>query len=45
MTPFISTTEVQQLTNEERLAYADYVSDYLEQNPADYKMFLDSTFE
>ena len=44
MTPFITANEVQQLTNEERLAYADYVSDYLEENPQDGKLFIEATF-
>ena len=42
MTPFITATERQALTNEERLAYADYVSDYLQENPSDFDQFIDS---
>ena len=44
MTPFIPNTEVKKLTNEERLAYADYVRDYIDENPYDYQMMIDSLF-
>nr|BAR25517.1 hypothetical protein [uncultured Mediterranean phage uvMED] len=45
MTPFIPNTELQKLSNEERLAYADYVRDYIDENPYDYQMMIDSLFE
>ena len=47
MTPFISQTELANLSNEERLAYADYVSDYMEDAHAandttSFSMFINS---
>ena len=47
MTPFISQEELANLSNEERLAYADYVSDYMDDAHAandttSFRMFINS---